>query len=102
MCDLERLAMLYGIYRGCTQVRIHKEWGMSVSAVRDFKRGIYDDFLSVFRLHVIDRVGNGVFQCRLCGQPRSKLSAVQRHLLSHFFAPEIAENIDLNDMPRFL
>lgn len=102
LSNLERMAMLHGIDRGLSPSRISAKWKMRKSTVRMFRRSLYDDFLSIFRLRVVQRTGNGVFQCRLCGEPRAKLSAVQRHLLGHFFAPEIAENIDLNEMPRFL
>ena len=102
LCALERMAMLHGIYRGLTPVRIGAIWKMSPSTVKTFRRGIYDDPLSVLRMKTVQRTGNGVFQCRLCGEPRGKLSAAHRHVLAHFFAHEIAQNIDLRDLPEVL
>ena len=101
LSDLERMAMLHGMDLGMPVGRIAARWKMSKSSVQRFKRSIYDDFLSIFRLRVVQRTGNGLFQCRLCGEPRGKLIQAQRHLLSHFFAPEVAQNIDLSDLPQF-
>ncbi len=102
LCDLERMAMLHGADRGLSAARIGAKGKMSKTTVRTFKKNLYENPLSVFRLPVVQRTGSGVFQRRLCGQPRSKLSQVQRQLLSHFFAHEVAQNIDLGDMPEML
>ncbi len=72
----------------------------SLGSVKSFKSGILGDPLSVFRLPVIRRFGNGQFQCRVCGEPRNTLSRVQRHVMNHFVSHEIAKNIDLNDIPE--
>jgi hypothetical protein len=42
--------------------------------------------------------GTGVYQCRVCGEAKKRLGQAQRHVLSHFFAPEIARNIDLPEV----
>jgi len=94
--------MLYGVYRGWGAGRISRFCRISDRTVRRFRRGLYGDPLSVFKLPVVNRVGNGLFQCRLCGEPRSKRTQIQRHLLSHFFAHEVAQTIDLRDMPESL
>ena len=99
---LEKEAILVGMYWGLTVNRIASTWEVSKGSVKRFKNGLFEAPLSVFRLPVISRVGNGLFQCRLCGDAKNKLSQAQRHLLSHFFAHEIAQNIDLNDMPEAL
>ena len=39
-------------------------------------------------------------KCMHCGELQNKLYQAQRHLLGHFFAPEVAQNIDLNDLPE--
>ncbi len=49
----------------------------------------------MFDLPTIIRAGNGLFQCRLCSEPQATRTQIQRHLLSHFLAHEIAQNIDL-------
>ena len=67
-----------------------------------FRNELYEAPLSIFRLPVIIRVGNGIFQCRVYGEVKQKLTQAQRHLLSHFFAHEIARNIDLKNMPETL
>ncbi len=64
-----------------------------------FWNEILGDPLSVFRLPVIRRFRNEQLQCRVCGEPRNTLSQVQRHVLSHFVAYEIAKNIDLVSVP---
>ncbi len=100
LSTLEREAILVGIYWGLTQKRICTHWKLSASAVKRFRNELYEAPLSIFRLPVIIRVGNGIFQCRVCGEAKQRLSQAQRHLLSHFFAHEIARNIDLGDIPE--
>ncbi len=102
LSDLERLGILYGIYWRMSPGRIHKHYGMSAGSISRFKRGIYDNPLSVFRLHVVRRARNGTFQCRLCGEPRDKQDQIERHLLTHFFPHELAKTIDLSDLPEVL
>lgn len=97
---LEELAILNGMGWRLTVSRIANAYGMSLGSVKRFKSGILGDPLTVFRLPVIRRYRNGQFQCRVCGEPRNTLSQVQRHVLSHFVAYEIAKNIDLNDIPE--
>ena len=101
LSDLERMAMLHGLDCGLTPARIGARWKMSPWTVRAFRKALYENPFLVLRLKTIQRTGNGVFQCRLCGEPRGKLAAAQRHVLAHFFAHEVAQNIDLRDMPRF-
>ncbi len=101
ICDLERMAMLHGIDCGMSVDRIAGIWRISKSSVQRFKRGLYGKPLSVFELRVIQRAGNGLFQCRLCGEPRGKLKEARRHVLGHFLAPEYAQNIDLSSLPQF-
>ncbi len=98
---LEKLAMLDGIHHGLTGDQISAEHKISTSTIQRFKRGLYDDPLSVFDMRVIG-VDMGIYYCRVCGELRNKLCQAQRHLLSHFFAPEVAKNIDLNDLPEVL
>ncbi len=40
----------------------------------------------------------GIYQCVYCGETKSGLSQCQRHVLAHFFAHHIAQNIDLGDI----
>ncbi len=96
---LEKLAMLDGIHHGLTGEQISAEHKMLTSTIQRFKRGLNDDPLSLFDMRVIG-VDMGTYYCRVCGELRNKLCQVQRHLLSHFFAPEVAQNIDLNDLPE--
>ena len=99
---LEREAILVGMYWGLTQKRICTQWKLSASVVKRFRNELYDAPLSIFRMHLIIRVGNGIFQCRVCGEAKQRLSQAQRHVLGHFFAHEIARNIDLKNMPEVL
>jgi hypothetical protein len=96
---LEKLAMLDGIHHGLTDDQISAEHKMSTSTIQRFKRGLYDDPSSLFDMRVIG-VDMGIYHCRVCGELQNKLYQAQRHLLGHFFAPEVAQNIDLNDLPE--
>ncbi len=96
LTDLEKLAMLHGFDLGMPMIKIANRWNLSQVTVRRFNKSLTDDPLSVFKLRVVQRIGNGLFQCRMCGEPRSRLVLAQRHLLSHFFAPVLAQNIDLS------
>ncbi len=101
LTDLDKLAILHGMDLGMPMVKIATRWNMSQVTIRRFKKTLTNDPLSVFKLRVVQRIGNGLFQCRLCGEPRPKLALAQRHLLSHFFVPVLAQNIDLSDLPKF-
>ena len=101
LTDLEKLAILHGMDLGMPMIRIATRWNMSQVTVRRFKKTLANDPLSVFKLRVVQRIGNGLFQCRMCGEPRGRLVQAQRHLLSHFFSTALAQNIDLTDLPRF-
>ena len=94
LSDLERMAMLQGLDCGLTPARIGARWKMSPWTVRAFRKALYENPFLVLRLKTIQRTGNGGFQCRLCGEPRGKLAAAQRHVLAHFFAHEVAQNIE--------
>ncbi len=96
---LEKLAMLDGIHHGLTGDQTSAEHKISTRTIQRFKRGLYDDPLSLFDMRVIG-ADMGIYYCRVCCELRNKLCQVQRHLLSHFFAPEVAQNIDLNDLPE--
>ncbi len=96
---LDKLAMLDGIHHGLTYDQISAEHKMSTSTIQRFKLDLYDDPLSIFDMRVIG-VDMGIYYCRVCGEPRNTLCQVQRHLLGHFFAPEVAQNIDLGDIPE--
>ncbi len=49
---------------------------------------------------VIDHRGKGMYQCIFCGESKPRLSIAQRHVLAHFFAHHIAQNIDLAEIPE--
>ena len=95
---LEKLAIINGMHSGLTVSLIAKTYKMSASTVKGFKSGMLCDPLSVFNLPVVSRIDTGVYQCRVCGEAKQRLSQAQRHVLSHFFAPEIARNIDLPEV----
>ncbi len=97
---LEKLAILDGMYWELSVRRIANAYEMPLGSVKRFKSGILRDPVSVFRLPVIRRFGNGRLQCRVCGEPRCTLSRVQRHVMNHFVSYEIAQNIDLDDIPE--
>ena len=98
----EKIGILYGVYRGWGAGRVSRFCRISDRTVRRFRTSLHDRPLSVFDPPVVNRVGNGLFQCRLCGEPRNKRTQIQRHLRSHFIAHEIARNIGLRDMPESL
>ena len=50
---LEKLAMLDGIHHGLTDDQISAEHKMSTSTIQRFKRGLYDDPLSLFDMRVM-------------------------------------------------
>ena len=64
------------------------------------KNKLYDNPLSLFDYHVVIHQGKGEYQCVFCGETKSRLSQCQRHVLAHFFAHHIAQNIDLGDIPE--
>ncbi len=98
---LEKLAMLHGFDLGMPMVKIAARWTISEITVRRFKKALAANPLLVFRLRVVQRAGSGLFQCRLCGEPRGKLTEARRLVLGHFLAPEYAQNIDLSSLPHF-
>ena len=97
---LEKLAILDGLQDGVGPTRIANLWGISKRTVRAFKSKLYDEPLSLFHYNVIDHRGKGMYQCVFCGEPKPRLSVAQRHVLAHFFAHHIAQNIDLGDIPE--
>ncbi len=97
---LERLAILDGLCDGVGPTRIGALWGLSKRTVREFKSKLYDDPLSLFHHNVIVHRGKGMYQCTFCGESKPRLSVAQRHVLAHFFAHHIAQNIDLGDIPE--
>ncbi len=97
---LERLAILDGLKDGESPSRIGGQWNMSKRTVSDFKSRLYDEPLSLFHYQVIDHRGNGMYQCIFCGESKHRSSVAQRHVLAHFFAHHIAQNIDLGDIPE--
>ena len=97
---LERLAILDGLKDGVGPTRIAALWGISKRTVREFKSKLYDNPLSLFHHNVIDHRGKGMYQCTFCGESKPRLSVAQRHVLAHFFAHHIAQNIDLGDIPE--
>ena len=97
---LERLAILDGLKDGVGPTRIAALWDISKRTVSDFKSRLYDDPLSLFHYNVIEHRGKGMYQCVFCGESKPRLSVAQRHVLAHFFAHHIAQNIDLGDIPE--
>ncbi len=97
---LERLAILDGLKDGVGPTRIASLWGISKRTVREFKSKLYDNPLNLFHYNVIDHRGKGMYQCVFCGESKPRLSVAQRHVLAHFFAHHIAQNIDLGDIPE--
>ena len=100
LSGLERLAILNGIRDGLSPSRIATQWSMSSKTVQRFKSWIYDEPLRIFHFHVVSHRGKGMFQCVFFGETKSRLSQCQRHVLAHFFAHHIAQNIDLGDIPE--
>ena len=100
LSSLERLAVLNGLRYGLTPGRIAKQHGFSKTTVQRIKGRIYEEPLSIFDLKVISHRGKGMYQCVFCGEAKARLSVAQRHVLAHFFAHHIAQNIDLGDIPE--
>jgi len=100
LSGLERLAILDGLCDGDAPGRIATQWKISTKTVRLFKSRLYDDPLNLFHYSVIDHRGKGMYQCVFCGESKPRLSQCQRHVLAHFFAHHIAQNIDLGDIPE--
>ncbi len=98
--QLERLAILNGIRDGDGPTRIATQWNISTKTVERVKTKLYDDPLSIFDYHVVIHRGKGDYQCAFCGESKSRQSQCQRHVLAHFFAHHIAQNIDLGDIPE--
>ncbi len=94
---LERLAILDGLCDGDAPGRIAAQWNISVRPVREFKGKLFDNYLSLFHYNVIVHRGKGMYHC---GESKPRLSVAQRHVLAHFFAHHIAQNIDLGDIPE--
>ncbi len=100
LSKLERLAVLNGLRDGVAVSRIAEDLKCSVRTVRYVKERLYDYPLTIFDLDVIGHRANGVFQCVFCGESKSRLTQCQRHVLAHFFAHHIAQNIDLSSVPQ--
>ncbi len=100
LSKLERLAILDGLCDGVGPSRIGSQWNISKRTVSEFKSRLYDNPLSLFHYNVIDHRGKGMYQCVFCGESKPRLSVAQRHVLAHFFAHHIAQNIDLGDIPE--
>ncbi len=79
--------------------RIAVDLNCSARTISSIKHRLDDYPLTIFDLDVI-RHRNGVFQCVFCGESKSRLTQCQRHVLAHFFAHHIAQNIDLGDIPE--
>ncbi len=97
---LERLAVLNGLRDGVAVSRIAEDLKCSRRTVSYVKERLYDYTLTIFDLDVIGHRANGVFQCVFCGEAKSRLTQCQRHVLAHFFAHHIAQNIDLSSVPQ--
>ncbi len=80
--------------------RIAEDLKCSRRTVSYVKERLYDYPLTIFDLDVIGHRANGVFQCVFCGESKSRLTQCQRHVLAHFFAHHIAQNIDLSSVPQ--
>jgi len=98
--ETRTLAILDGLKDGESPARIGGQWNISKRTISDFKSRLYDEPLSLFHYQVIDHRGKGMYQCVFCGEPKPRLSVAQRHVLAHFFAHHIAQNIDLGDIPE--
>ncbi len=96
---LERLAVLNGLRDGMAVSRIAVDLNCSARTISSIKHRLYDYPLTIFDLDVISHRGQ-VFQCVFCGESKSRLTQCQRHVLAHFFAHHIAQNIDLGDIPK--
>ena len=97
---LERMAILDGLCDGDAPGRISSQWNISTRTIRQFKSKLFDNPLSLFDYNVINHRGKGMYQCVFCGESKPRLSLCQRHVLAHFFAHHIAQNIDLGDIPE--
>ena len=95
----ERLIVLWGMYQGWSNVETAHYANIGPVTAKRLRNKYFDNFLSVFNCPVIAKVGPNEFQCRFCSEIRSRRSYAQRHFMSHLFALEIAENIDLDDAP---
>ena len=98
--QLERLAILNGIRDGDAPSRIARQWSISTRTVERVKNKLYENPLSIFEFHVVIHRGKGDYQCVFCVESKSRQSRCQRHVLAHFFAHHIAQNIDLGDIPE--
>ena len=95
----EILTILWGQCHGWSKKEIAYFANVGVLTVRNQVDGFYDNPLGVLELPVITRLGPNSFQCRFCSETRSRRTQTQRHFLSHLFAPEIAQNINLSVLP---
>ena len=100
LSQLDRLAILNGIRDGDAPSRIAAQWNISTSTIERVKTKLYDDPLSIFQYQVVIHRGKGDYQCVFCGEFKNRQSQCQRHVLAHFFAHHIAQNIDLGDIPE--
>ncbi len=94
------MAVFNGLRDGVAPSRIAVDLNCSVRTVSYIKQKLYDYPLTIFDLDVIGHRANGVFQCAFCGESKSRLTQCQRHVLAHFFAHHIAQNIDLSSVPQ--
>jgi len=85
---------------GDAAIRIATQWNTSVRSVERVRSRLYDEPLSIFEYHVVIHRGKGDYQWVFCGESKSRQSQCQRHVLAHFFAHHIAQNIDLRDIPE--
>jgi len=100
MSRLERMAILDGLCDGDAPGRIATQWNISRRTIPLLKSRLFDEPLSIFHYHVINHRGKGMYQCVFCGESKPRLSQCQRHVLPHYFAHHIAQNIDLGDIPE--
>ncbi len=94
------MAVLNGLRDGVAPSRIAVDLNCSSRTVSNIKHRLYDYPLTIFDLDVISNRANGVFQCVFCGESKSRLNQCHRHVLAHFFAHHIAQNIDLSSVPQ--
>ncbi len=98
----EVLIILWGMHLGWSYKEIAHYANIGVVTARRERDDFYDNPLRVFHYPVITRLGPNSFQCRFCSETRSRRTQAQRHFLSHVFAHEIAQNIDLSFVPEAL
>jgi len=98
----EILIVLWGMSQRWSHKEIAHYANIGAKTARSVRQDFYEDPLRVFHFPVITRLGPNSFQCRFCSETRSRRTQAQRHFLSHVFAHEIAQNIDLSRVPEAL